>query len=110
MLPASDAWMVHKPWARMVTVLPPTAQTAGVKELKVTALPEAPPVALTVNGGLPSVPSKGSTCPAWNRNHRRKSPSVTSTFAVPVRARALAASSGLISEATIVLRRVLARF
>jgi hypothetical protein len=37
----------------MVTVLPLIEQMDGVEELKVTALPEAPPVALTVSGGSP---------------------------------------------------------
>src|SRR4051812_17017819 len=48
--------MVQVPTPTIVTVLPfnpPVEQTAGVLELKVTALPEAPPVALTVNAASP---------------------------------------------------------
>src|ERR1700759_4852647 len=47
--------MVQIPAATNVTVEPLTEQTAVVSELKVTALAEPPPVALTVNGGEPNV-------------------------------------------------------
>jgi len=46
--------MEHVPAARIVTVLPETAQTEGVVEAKVTANPELA-LALTVNGATPSV-------------------------------------------------------
>src|SRR6266851_3165024 len=40
--------MVQVPTPTKLTVLPATLQTAGVEEEKVTRLPEAPPVAVTV--------------------------------------------------------------
>ena len=41
--------MVHVPADTMLTVLPETVQTPVVVEAKVTALPDAPPVAETLN-------------------------------------------------------------
>ena len=49
-LPAWSALIAHDPAALSVTVLPLTLQAVESVE-KVTAFPEAPPVALTVNGG-----------------------------------------------------------
>src|SRR5205823_2630153 len=48
--PGPAAWSaatVHWPAATNETVPPPTVQTVAVRELKVTAFPDAPPVALT---------------------------------------------------------------
>ena len=47
-LPAWFAAMVQLPAERPVTIAPLTLQTAGVVVLKLTALPDAPPLALTV--------------------------------------------------------------
>ena len=60
--------MVQVPTATPVTVLPLTVQMLGVLEAKTTALPEAPPVALTVPV-LPTL-TLGATpklmlCAAW---------------------------------------------
>ncbi len=52
--PGCEALTVQVPVAKMVTVLPPTEQTAGVVELKLTASPEEA-VALTTNGASPKV-------------------------------------------------------
>ena len=46
--PAWFAALVQMPAATPVTVFPDMLQVPGVKLVKVTALPEAPPVALTV--------------------------------------------------------------
>ena len=56
MVPAWLALMVHVPPATSVTVeplVPETVQTPVVAEVKVTGLPEAPPVVLTVKAALP---------------------------------------------------------
>ena len=58
---------------RMVIVVPLTpllVQIVGVIEVKVTALPDAPPVALTVNAGAvlsseAGVAAKVIVCGAW---------------------------------------------
>lgn len=47
-MPAWLAAMMQLPAAKAVTVLPATVQMLGVMPVKVTELPDAPPVALTV--------------------------------------------------------------
>ena len=52
--------MVQVPAPTRVTVSPPTVHTDAVVELNVTGLPEAPPVAATVNGASPyTLPDSG---------------------------------------------------
>ena len=53
-LPAWSASTVQLPRASKLSVLPLTLQTAGVRELKLTARPEVD-VAVNVMGGAPSV-------------------------------------------------------
>ena len=47
-MPAWLALMVQVPAPTKLTVVPDTVHTAGVAEVKVTGLPEPPPVAATV--------------------------------------------------------------
>ena len=61
-LPACEARTVHVPVAIKVNVeplVPEVAQTLGVCDAKVTGLPEAPPVAVSVIGAAPTLTDEG---------------------------------------------------
>ena len=47
------------PTATNVTVVPVTVHTEGVEDAKLTALPELPPVAVSVTAPLPNTTSPG---------------------------------------------------
>ncbi len=54
-LPACEAVTVQPPAPVMLTVLPEIVHWSVAPTAKVTALPEAPPVALTANAASPNV-------------------------------------------------------
>jgi hypothetical protein len=68
-LPAWLATIVHVPTptrVRVVPLVPVAVHTPGVVELKVTGLPEAPPVAESVNGPSPNMRSgSGANVITW---------------------------------------------